>query len=73
MFDLIFYVFDYIYVSFGLLCMRRYMSVGPWAGIAACVIAAYLYLLGRLCEYIWPAEDIEKCPDVASGGVLKPL
>eukprot|EP01041_Mallomonas_annulata_P007067 gene7067-14379_t len=41
----------------------RYLSVGPWAGPAACFIVACLHILWRICDYIWPAKDIEICPD----------
>ena len=42
----------------------RYMSCGPWAGVAACFIMACLHLLWLLCEYIWAADSIEEAPDL---------
>lgn len=42
----------------------RYASVGPWSGMAACLIAAALHLLWRVCEFLWPAVTIEVCPDI---------
>ena len=41
----------------------RYLSVGPWCGVAACCILACMHILWVACELIWPPEDIETCPD----------
>jgi len=43
--------------------LSRYRTAGPWAGIAACIIASALHLLLVVIEFIWPAYQIEKCRD----------
>lgn len=42
----------------------RYSTVGPWAGPAVCFLVALLHIMWRICERIWPAHAIEKCPDL---------
>ena len=41
-----------------------YMSAGPWAGLAAVIIAACLHVLWKISVFLWPAESIEICPAV---------
>lgn len=44
--------------------LLRYSSVGPFSGWGACFLAAFLHLLWRCCQYLWPDESIEVCPDI---------
>ncbi len=61
--------------------LARYRSSGPFAGILVCVIVTLLHFMWRLCEYFWPADQVEVCPDIilkgkvatTPGGLLGPL
>jgi phosphatidylinositol N-acetylglucosaminyltransferase subunit A len=46
----------------------RYMTAGPFSGAAACFIVTLLHILSLACEWIWPAKDIERCPDIILPG-----
>lgn len=41
----------------------RYLSLGPWSGIAACWVVALLVCLKRFWEFIHPSHLVEICPD----------
>jgi len=51
----------------------RYLTVGPFAGLAVCFIVACMHFLNLLCTYLWPAEYIEEVPDLTFyyGGTKK--
>lgn len=42
----------------------RFSTVGPFSGIIACCLVSFLYFLSIVCERIWPAASIERCPDI---------
>jgi len=42
---------------------ERYRTVGRFAGLAACLHMAVLYLIWRVLEHVDPAEDIERAID----------
>lgn len=42
---------------------HRYLSVGPFAGVAACALAAFLYIMKVVCDIFIPPHTIEICPD----------
>lgn len=44
--------------------LLRYSTIGPFSGVAACIIVSLLYLLWKICEMIWPANRIELCLDL---------
>ena len=48
--------------------LLRYSTAGLFAGIAACIIVTLMYLC---CELIWPADDIEICPDLILPGAVR--
>lgn len=48
--------------------LRRYITAGLFAGIASCVIVTLLHFMWLFCEFMWPAEDIEVCPDIILPG-----
>lgn len=41
----------------------RYMTVGVWSGVATCFIVAAMHIMWLICCAIWPADDIDVCPD----------
>eukprot|EP01031_Cornospumella_fuschlensis_P026244 gene26244-31703_t len=46
----------------------RYSSSGIFSGFIACVLVTLLHLFWRVCEYLYPAKDIEVCPDISLHG-----
>ena len=42
----------------------KYYTVGFISGICACFLVAMLHLYLKVCEYLWPSEDIERCLDL---------
>jgi phosphatidylinositol glycan class A protein len=45
----------------------RYSTVGPFAGIAVCILVAAMHIMWKACEFIWPEKSIEICPDLVWG------
>ena len=43
--------------------LMRYMTVGPFYGFIACIIAVILYWMKLFWEFIYPLNSIEICPD----------
>lgn len=46
----------------------RYSTTGPFSGFAMCCIVAWLHLLWRMCEHLWPAEEIEHAASLVLPG-----
>jgi phosphatidylinositol glycan class A protein len=44
--------------------LHRYQTNGMFSGLAMCCLMVFLVLLSRICDLIWPEEDIEICPDI---------
>jgi hypothetical protein len=42
----------------------RYSTAGPWAGIIVMYMVAILHMACVVCEWVWPENTIEKCPDL---------
>jgi phosphatidylinositol glycan class A protein len=46
--------------------LLKYATVGPFAGILVCWIVLSMHVMWRFCEWYWPRENIEICPDFQS-------
>jgi phosphatidylinositol glycan class A protein len=46
--------------------LLKYSTVGPFAGILVCLLVLAMHVMWRVCEWLWPAQDIEICPDFDS-------
>jgi phosphatidylinositol N-acetylglucosaminyltransferase subunit A len=44
--------------------LLRYRTSGAFMGVVACLIITMLHFLWHICEYIWPADRVEICPDI---------
>lgn len=44
--------------------LLRYGTLGPVAGPVICLIITAMHLMSLVCEWLWPAENIEICPDI---------
>ena len=44
--------------------LRRYNRTGGFSGAVACIIMVLLHFMWRICEFLYPEEDIEICPDI---------
>jgi hypothetical protein len=42
----------------------RYYTVGTFSGPAVCFFMVCLHMLNMICEFIWPKDSIEVCPDI---------
>eukprot|EP01036_Dinobryon_divergens_P032910 gene32910-42594_t len=42
----------------------RYSTVGTVSGFCTCFIVVWMHILWRICESLWPADQIEICPDI---------
>lgn len=42
----------------------RYLTIGPFSGVLACIIVTILHFLQWICQQIWPLDSIEICPDI---------
>lgn len=52
--------------------LLRYSSAGTFSGLLVSVWIILLHFLAKLCQLVWPAQEIERCPDVSLHGNFQP-
>jgi phosphatidylinositol glycan class A protein len=50
----------------------RYSTIGPFSGFAMCCIVAWLHILWKICEFVWPSGEIEFAANLVLPGVHAP-
>eukprot|EP00981_Chlorochromonas_danica_P008525 scaffold2208_cov170-Ochromonas_danica.AAC.9 len=52
--------------------LLRYGSAGTFSGLLVSVWIILLHFVAKFCQLVWPAQEIERCPDVSLHGNVQP-
>jgi phosphatidylinositol glycan class A protein len=44
--------------------LSRYSTIGPFSGLAMCIVVVFLHCYWKCIEIVWPKNDIELAPDM---------